>query len=193
MQQTHIPSDADMAHAMQRAIEAREHRRRCAAVAARLLERAPRAAPTLDWDSLAQVPAWLAWPDAALTALQRQVGALLCAPALRLWIDAPRLAAARSVLGERFLQVLLAPSPWTPPRVPDDLPPRIDHAQEVHAALQSAGAAVLIASLPTATLRAAAAALLSHEAAAGLSMSAAQAVIEHAMALDVAAHAKEPQ
>ena len=52
---------------------------------------------------------------------------------------------------------------------------------------------MLIASLPTATLRAAAAALLSHEAAAGLSMSAAQAVIEHAMALDVAAHAKEPQ
>lgn len=193
MHEPHYPQSPGVPDATPHAIEARQHRRRCAAVAERLLERATHAAPALDWDALMQAPAWLALPEPALAALQRQVGAVLCAPAVRLWIDAPRITAARNVLGDRFLQALIAPAEWSAPRVPDDVPPRMDRAEHVYSALESAGAAVLLASLPATALRHAVSALLGHDAAPGLSPGAAQALIERAQALAVAAHAKEPQ
>ena len=193
MHEPHHPPSPGLPDTLQHAIEAREHRRRCAAVAERLLEWAPHAASALDWDALAQAPAWLALPEPALMVLQRQTGAVLCAPALRLWIDAPRIAAARAALGEDFLRALLAPAPWNAPRVPDDVPPHINHAEHVHTALESAGAAVLMASLPATALRHAARALLEHDAAPGLSPGAAQTLVERAQALAVAAQAKEPQ
>ena len=92
-----------------------------------------------------------------------------------------------------FLRALLAPAQWSAPRVPDDVPPRIYRAEHVHTALESAGAAVLMASLPATALRHAARALLEHDAAPVLSPGTAQALVERAQALAVAAQAKELQ
>jgi hypothetical protein len=135
------------------AAQARDRRQRRAATAQRLLSGAPDAVAALDWDSLDSGPAWLALPEAALATFQRRVGAVLCAPTLRLWIDGPRLGAARVALGESFLQALLARRDW--PALPRDVvaQPRIDVAEQVGVLLQVAGAAVLLASLSQGPLR----------------------------------------
>lgn len=129
--------------------------RRClrAAVAERLMAHAPAAAAELDWDALDAAPAWLAWPEAQATALQCRVGALICAPTIRLWIDAPRLAAAARVVGTEYLQALLAlPDQQVLPRDLADCP-RIDCPEQVAALLRAAGAAVMLAALPVGPLR----------------------------------------
>jgi len=139
---------------------ARERRRRRAAIARRLLDRAPEAAATLDWDTLDRAPAWLAWSDGALAQFQRQIGAVLCAPALRLWIDGARLAAARAALGEPFLQALLAQPDLPAMRGDACGQARIDSAERVASSLQAAGAAVLLATLPEGPMRRAAGAAI---------------------------------
>jgi hypothetical protein len=127
-------------------LDVHERRARRAALAMLAIEHAPALAPTLDWDTLDAAPAWLAQPTASFDELARRAGAVLCAPAMRLWIDSARLAAARAAVGDVFLRALLAR-----PDVPA-LPrgPRIDTAADVAAALPSAGAAVLLAALPAA-------------------------------------------
>jgi len=136
-------------------------RRRCrAAVARRLLAAAPDAASALDWDALDGAPAWLALSDAELMMLARQVGAMLCAASIRLWIDGARLGAARTALGAPFLQALLAlPDAQVLPRNVAPCP-RIDNAEQVAPMLRTSGLGVLLASLPSGPLRRAAAALL---------------------------------
>jgi hypothetical protein len=163
---------------MHAAHDPNERRRRRAAVAALLLERAPAAAATLDWDALDAAPAWLAQPGAALDSLACRVGAVLCGPALRLWIDTGRLTAARAALGDAFLRALLAQPdlPGAPPA------PRIASAAQVSASLQAWGAAVLLATLPAA-LRGAAAAALPHPAPLPIDAATAQALVGRAMAL----------
>lgn len=133
--------------------EARQRRRRRAAVAAQLLALAPDSAGSLDWDSLERAPGWLALPGDELTALIHRVGALVAAPQLRLWIDGARLDAARSAVGAAFLQSLLARRDNT--LLPRDVTPcpRIEVAEQVAPALHGAGAAVLLAATPTAALR----------------------------------------
>src|SRR5688572_11539352 len=68
-------------------------RERRAAIAQRLIDLAPSAVDDIGWDALDQAPDWLALPDAAFLILQARLGALLHLPAMRLWIDGPRLAA----------------------------------------------------------------------------------------------------
>jgi hypothetical protein len=160
---------------------ARQRRQRRAAVAALLLARAPALAATLDWDALDASPQWLARADAALATLQNRVGAVLCAPMMRLWIDTARVAAARAALGDAFLDALLAQ--------PDPrglaAPPRITYAVQVAPTLAACGAAALLATLP-APLRAPASAVLVSPALIAIDAASAQSVIERALALGAA-------
>jgi len=142
----------------------RSRRRRRAAVARRLLAVAPEAAAALDWEALDAAPGWLAMSDTDLMVLARQVGALLSAASIRLWIDGARIAAARTALGGPFLQALQAlPEAQVLPRnvAPS---PRIDSAEQVAPLLRTSGLAVLQASLSNATLRRAAASMLGNHA-----------------------------
>jgi hypothetical protein len=137
---------------------ARRHRR--AAVCRRLLAAAPEAAGSLDWDALDAAPAWLALSDADLMVLARQVGAILCAASIRLWIDGARLGAARTAVGAPFLLALQAlPDAQVLPRNVAPCP-RIDAAEQVAPMLRTSGSGVLLASLPNGALRRAATALL---------------------------------
>jgi hypothetical protein len=135
-------------------------RRQRAAVAEQLIARAPHAVDSIDWDTLDGAPEWMAWEASRLEALQQQVGALVLAPELRLWIDAPRLGAALRALGAPVLRALLAlPDGEMLPR--DVTPaPRIERADQVAPSLRTCGASVLLASLPSGELRQAAALLL---------------------------------
>lgn len=161
-------------------------RRRRADVALRLLEMAPEACESLRWDDLDQAPEWMALPDAAWLCLQARIGALLYARSLRLWIDGPRLSAARALLGAAVLDELLA--------IPDEALPRgltgcptIDAGSHVGPRLKVAGAAVLIAALPPSPLRAALATGLAPAGNSAISPELAESLIARAQALGGAA------
>lgn len=160
-----------------------------AAFAHRLLEKAPDSAAALDWDMLDRVPAWLSLPPHALATLERQVGAVLCAPALRLWIDGPRIAAARSALGEAFMRALLAqPDAEALPGAPTR--PRLEAAAQIGALLQTAGAGVLLATLAPGPLRRTAGSMLSSSAALFMEPALAQALVSRALAISSAAESR---
>jgi hypothetical protein len=127
-------------------------RERRAAVAQRLLDLAPRDVDAIDWDTLDRAPDWLALPDASFLILQARLGALLHLPAMRLWIDGPRLAATRVLLGEAVLDDLMA---HPESAMPFGLTPcaRIESAAQVGPALRAAGVSVLLAALPRGPLR----------------------------------------
>ncbi len=156
-------------------------RRHRAAVARRLAGQP--AAAALDWDGLGRAPGWLALAEDEFTGFQRRVGAVFQARAIRLWIDGPRIAAARSALGERFLARLLAlPDAVS---IPMELvnQPRPESAAQVGPLLQACGASVLLASLPHGTLRRAAAALLAPAAPSAMAPELAATLVERAGAL----------
>ena len=160
----------------------RRHRR--AAVARRLLAAAPDAAGSLDWETLDTAPTWIALSDTELMVLARQVGAVLCAASVRLWIDGARLGAARTALGGPFLQALLAlPDAQVLPRNVAPCP-RIDSAEQVAPVLRTSGLGVLLASLPSGPLRRAASALLGSTASA-MAPALAQALVSRAQTLTV--------
>ena len=158
-------------------------RRQRAAFAQRLLSKAPDSAALLDWDSLDHAPAWLGLPETELTTFQCQVGAVLHAPALRLWIDGPRLGSARLVLGDAFLQALLAQPDSA--AIPIDLVgcPRIDSPSLVGALLKAAGASVLLASMPHGSVRRVAGAALAPTNASPIAQALAQSLVSQAQAL----------
>lgn len=135
-------------------------RRQRAAVAEQLIARVPHAVEAIDWNALDGAPEWMAWDAERLEALQHRVGALVLAPELRLWIDAPRLAAATRALGAPMLHALLAlPDGEMLPR--DVTPaPHIVRADQVAQSLRACGASVLLAALPSAELRQATSLLL---------------------------------
>ncbi|NRF67257.1 hypothetical protein HLB44_09705 [Aquincola sp. S2] len=142
------PSAAEAATRL--ATAALRHRR--ATLAQRLMDLAPAAVEAVDWDALDRAPDWLALPDAAFLILQARLGALLHLPAMRLWIDGPRLVAARALLGEAvFGDLLLQPES----AMPFGLTPlaRIESAAQVGPRLRAAGVAVLLAALPQGALR----------------------------------------
>jgi hypothetical protein len=127
-------------------------RERRAAVAQRLMDLAPRAVEAIDWDALDAAPDWLALPDASFLILQARLGALLHLPAVRLWIDGPRLAAARVLLGEAVIDDLLShPEPAMPFGLTLCAP--IGSAAQVGPSLRAAGVSVLLAALPRGALR----------------------------------------
>ncbi|MEW6704696.1 MAG: hypothetical protein AB1430_07590 [Pseudomonadota bacterium] len=99
------------------------------------------------WAQLGELPEWCLWPDEQRARLVRVAGALFAAPGMRLWIDAARLRAARSLVGERlFDRVMQSPAlPAQAPGVPD----RGDLAR----LLDTAGRSVLLGSLTPAWMR----------------------------------------
>jgi hypothetical protein len=127
-------------------------RERRAAIAQRLLDLAPAAVGAIDWDALDRAPDWLALPDASFLILQARLGALLHLPAMRLWIDGPRLAATRVLLGEAVLDDLMS---HPDSAMPFGLTPcaRIESATQVGPALRATGVSVLLAALPRGPLR----------------------------------------
>jgi hypothetical protein len=127
-------------------------RERRAAIAQRLLDLAPAAVEAIDWDTLDRAPDWLALPDASFLILQARLGALLHLPAMRLWIDGPRLAATRVLLGEAVLDDLMS---HPESAMPFGLTPcaRIESATQVGPALRATGVSVLLAALPRGPLR----------------------------------------
>jgi hypothetical protein len=112
----------------------------------------------LDWAAFDQAPPWLALDGASLRMLQRRVGSVLLAPALRLWIAAAKVKAAREAVGHAWWWRLLDHRPW-----PDwssevaqwgDWPTEAaTSADAVAEVLDDAGAAVLLATLPHGALR----------------------------------------
>jgi len=160
----------------------RATRQRRAAIAARLLAASPAAAAALDWDLLDAAPDWLAWPEAVVTRLQQRVGACAQAASLRLWIDAPRLAAARDAVGAAYLDALLAlPAPALPSAV--DAGAAIDSAARVAPVLRATGASVLLAALPHGALRRAVEALTAPVHASDMAVPLAESLLAHALAL----------
>jgi hypothetical protein len=160
-------------------------RRHRAAVARRVAGH--EAAAALEWDALDRAPGWLALPDPEFATFQRRVGAVLQGRALRLWIDGPRIAAARAALGAPFLAKLLAqPDSVSIPVGLVSVPP-IDRAEQVAPMLHAAGAAVLLASLPHGPLRRAAAEALAPATASPMAHELAAALVERARMLGAAA------
>lgn len=172
-----------LGHAAMAAIEVRERRRRRAAVAARLLASGAGAISAIDWEMLETAPAWLALPDAKLATLQRQIGALIYAPEIRLWIDGARLGAARATLGETFMSALLAQQDLLAFPLDAGARPRIDSAEKVATHLQVVGAAVLLASMPAGRLRDVVCAAMAPTAPAPLPGEMAQSLVARAASL----------
>jgi len=172
-----------LGHAALAAIEVRERRRRRSAIASRLLASGADAISAIDWEMFETAPAWLALPDARLATLQRQIGALLYLPEIRLWIDGARLKAARAVLGEAFLQTLLGQRDLH--GFPQDTGkrPRIDTADHVPTHLQVAGASVLLASIAQGPLRRAVSAAMAPTTAVPMACEMAQSLVARVQAL----------
>jgi hypothetical protein len=170
-------------HAAMTAFDVRERRRRRGVVAARLLASGADAISAIDWDMLDKAPAWLALPEADLATLQRQVGALVYASEMRLWIDGARLGAARAALGDAFTQALLGQRDLVafPPNA--TALPRIDHASKVPTHLQVIGAAVLLASMPQGAMRRAVTAAMAPTTPAAIAAEMAQSLVSRAQAL----------
>lgn len=174
-----------LGHAALAAIDVRERRHRRAAIAARLVASGADAS-AIGWEMLETAPAWLALPDSRLATLQRQIGALLCAGQIRLWIDGARIAAARSTLGDGFFQALLAQRDLAAFTIDAVARKRIDHADDVAPLLQMTGAAVLLASLPQGPLRAVVTAAMAPTAPAPIASELAQSLIARAQSLAAA-------
>jgi len=158
----------------------RRHHR--AAVARRVVEKAPAVAAELDWGQLALAPQWLALNESGLGTFARRVGAVLCAPAVRLWIDRPRIAAARAALGDGFLHALLADRDV--PALDAGGQPRLDSAERVPTLLQATGSGVLLASLPMGALRRAASDVLGPAVDLAIPAAVALSLIERTHALE---------
>ena len=119
---------------------------------------APPRAASLDWPALDAAPPWLALDGPSLQMLRRRAGSVLLAPALRLWIGAAKVNAAREAVGHAWWWRLLDHRPW-----PDWSPelaqwgdwPADDttSAAAVGAVLDEAGTEVLLATLPHGALR----------------------------------------
>lgn len=181
-----------LGHAALAAIEVRERRRRRSAIAARLLASGADAMSAIDWEMLESAPAWLALPDAKLATLQRQIGALLYAPEIRLWIDGARLNAARTVLGDTFLKTLLAQRDLHAFPQDTGTRPRIDTAEHVPTHLQVAGASVLLASIPQGPLRRAVATAMAPTAAMAMACEMAQALVTRVQSLATQGSSSSP-
>ncbi|WP_157265955.1 hypothetical protein [Azohydromonas aeria] len=161
------------------------HRRRRAAIAEQLLAASPALAGDIEWDALDAAPPWLALDAAASDRLQCRAGALLCGAELRLWIDRPRVAAARAAVGETWWKALLAqPVPALPPGV---APQRVGDGAPVVERLQALGAAVLLSALEPLPLRRAAAPLLAVPAPLDFTAEAARQLIAAAESLEALA------
>jgi hypothetical protein len=169
------------------AIDVRERRRRRAAIATRLVSSGADVSG-VDWEMLEKAPTWLALPNATLATFQRQVGALLYAGEIRLWIDSARIGAARNTLGDGFFQALLAQRDLA--AFPHETGPRkrIDHADDVAPLLQVAGAAVLLASLAPGALRNVVIAAMAPTAPAPIAGELAQSLTGRAQSLAAATH-----
>ena len=153
------------------------------ALARELLHKAPQAAAALDWDALSRAPGWLALPEAERAHFTRRVGSVMLAPALRLWISAPRVAAAREAVGADWWAALQLHNDW--PALPNGMAtwPDGGDAAGVGELMRMAGASVLQALLPHGALRHAAAALLAPAAPFVMPSQQAQAVVQATWAL----------
>lgn len=155
-------------------LPARERRHLRARVAWRLLaRRAPAPAPsgsgewpatatlTIDeWQVLDGAPCWLGLESADLQRWLCRIGAVFCAPALSLWIDARRTRAARAAVGAAFMDRLMAaqdlPSPAGIAPLPNGGEAMLrgqDAAAAIEELLRATGAAVIVNAMGRGALR----------------------------------------
>lgn len=111
-------------------------------------------APAVDWDQLAELPAWCLWPAPVRLHLVRVTGALFAAPGMRLWIDGRRLEVARTLIGAATLARVMAC-----PALPMQAPP-VPPSGDLERLFDGSGRAVMLGSLPAAWMRGLAAPLL---------------------------------
>lgn len=132
----------------------RSRRTQAAGLLATLKPAADESVQPLDWALLLEVPEWCHWPSSRREYLVLIAGALFAAPAMRLWIEARRIAAAKSVIGaDAFDKVMAHESlPHAAPQLPA--------GEDIRELLQAAGAGVLLGSLSHDGLRNGLAALL---------------------------------
>ena len=146
--------------AVQPEVSQSEQRRLMAACASRILDAGDDLCQRLSWQTLSHCPDWLGLPDSIFASLQRRLGAIVYASQIRLWIDQPRLAAARDAVGAPWLHRLCSQREIVPlPMQGFDREP-IDHAGQVVGALSRAGAALLTANIAPGPLHEAFAAAL---------------------------------
>ena len=118
-----------------------------AASASRMLDAGDELCLHLDWQALSQCPDWLGLPDPVFASLQRRLGAIVYAAQIRLWIDQPRLRAARQAVGAPWLHRLCSQRAIVPlPMEGFELEP-IEKADQVVGALSRAGVALLAANI----------------------------------------------
>ncbi len=105
------------------------------------------AAESLSWAMLLEVPEWCHWPPSRREHLVLIAGALFAAPAMRLWIEAKRIEAARAVVGADVFDRVMARE-----SLPREVPP-LPAGEDERELLQAAGAGVLLGSLAHDCLR----------------------------------------
>jgi len=124
-----------------------EQRRLMAASASRMLDAGDELCLHLDWYTLSQCPDWLGLPDPVFASLQRRLGAIVYAAQIRLWIDQPRLSAARQAVGAPWLHRLCSQRAILPLPMEGFESESIDKPEQVVGALSRAGAALLAANI----------------------------------------------
>jgi len=154
-----------------------------------------------DWQVLDTAPCWLALDHDDLQRWLCRVGAVFCAPALCLWIDARRTRAARAAVGADYLDRLMDAQdlPRTAGIAP--LPGSSEHllrgqdpAAAIHELLRASGAAVIVNAMGRGPLRQAVSAALAPVAEIVMPTSHAACLQQRAVAIAemVAATAEEP-
>lgn len=135
--------------AVDRLATVRERRARRAQAAALLASVQSSGEPSspLGWSMLLDVPEWCHWPSARREHLVLIAGALFAAPAMRLWIEARRIEAARAVIGADVFERVMAHE--SVPRETTHIPA----GEDIRVVFQAAGAAVLLGSLAHECLR----------------------------------------
>lgn len=119
------------------------HKRECSHKVAELIASIINESDVFEWSMLSDMPEWIYWPELERDRLLMVAGALFCAPAIKLWIDASKVRDVRSLIGAKTFSLVMNND--VVPRIPPQLPTFDD----VSILLKSTGSAVLINSANT--------------------------------------------
>lgn len=101
----------------------------------------------LKWSDLDEIPDWCYWPKARIKQLALVSGALFTAPAVRMWIEAEKIEAARTIIGGELFERIMTLD--TLPNVVYPFPEDID----LNELFIATGAGVMLNSIPRQSLR----------------------------------------
>lgn len=104
-------------------------------------------AGALSWSMLLEIPDWCHWPLARIEHLSLIAGSIFTAPAIRLWIESKHVEEVRSIIGKDLFDQIMAMEKM--PNAVLTFPNDVD----LRKSLLSAGASVLLSSIPHRHLR----------------------------------------